>query len=254
MNITELSIKRPAFISSLMITIITVGFVSFKKMNVELFPNIDIPIVFIATGYSGAAPSEIESLVTKPLEEEISTISGIKKLSSKSLKDNSQIIVQLYQGVDVRYAEQQIRDKINQARPKLPEEIKEPIIRRVNPADQPVLTVVLNADLPENDLFDLADNYVRPRIEQANNVGMVEILGARKREIQVLVDQKKLKNRDISLSQINQQLAISGQNVSIGKKDDGNKERVFRSASEFNNLDQIKNTLVNFYSTLPITF
>ena len=248
MNITELSIKRPAFISSLMITIITVGYIAFKKMNVELFPNIDIPIIFVSTRYDGAAPSEIESLVSKPLEEEISTVSGIKKLMSRSLKDTSQIIVQLYQNTDIKYAEQQIRDKINQARPKLPEDIKEPVIRRVDPSDQPVLTIILKADLPEDKLFDLADNFVRPRLEQTADVGMVEILGARKREIQILVDQNKLKSRDISLSQINRQLALSGQNVSIGKRDIGDKQRVFRSASEFNEIHQIENTLVNFYS------
>ena len=198
MNITELSIKRPAFISSLMITIITVGYIAFQKMNVELFPNIDIPIIFVSTRYDGAAPSEIESLVSKPLEEEISTVSGIKKLMSRSLKDTSQIIVQLYQNTDIKYAEQQIRDKINQARPKLPEDIKEPVIRRVDPSDQPVLTIILKADLPEDKLFDLADNFVRPRLEQTADVGMVEILGARKREIQILVDQNKLKSRDVS--------------------------------------------------------
>ena len=248
MNITELSIKRPAFISSLMITIITVGYIAFNKMNVELFPNIDIPIIFVSTRYDGAAPSEIESLVSKPLEEEISTVSGIKKLMSRSLKDTSQIIVQLYQNTDIKYAEQQIRDKINQARARLPEDIKEPVIRRVDPSDQPVLTIILKADLPEDKLFDLADNFVRPRLEQTADVGMVEILGARKREIQILVDQNKLKSRDVSLSQVNRQLALSGQNVSIGKRDVGDKQRVFRSASEFNEIHQIENTLVNFYS------
>ncbi len=248
MNITELSIKRPAFISSLMIVIITVGYIAFNKMNVELFPNIDIPIIFVSTRYDGAAPSEIESLVSKPLEEEISTVSGIKKLMSRSLKDTSQIIVQLYQNTDIKYAEQQIRDKINQARAKLPEDIKEPVIRRVDPSDQPVLTIILKADLSESQLFDLADNFVRPRLEQTADVGMVEILGARKREIQILVDQNKLKSRDVSLSQINRQLALSGQNVSIGKRDIGDKQRVFRSASEFNEIHQIENTLVNFYS------
>ena len=104
MNITELSIKRPAFITSLMIAIITVGYIAFNKMNVELFPDIDVPIVFISTSYTGAAPSEIESLVTKPLEEEISTVSGIKKLLSRSLKDTSQIIVNLNQNIDIKFA------------------------------------------------------------------------------------------------------------------------------------------------------
>ncbi len=216
-------------------------------MNVDLFPNVDIPVIFVATTYTGAAPSEIENLVTKPLEEELSTIAGIKKLSSRSLKDTSQIVINLFQGTDIKYAEQQVRDKINQARFKLPEDIKEPVIRRVDPSDQPVLTIALSADLSEAELFDLADQYIRPRIEQVNEVGMVEILGSRKREIHVLLDQNKLKAREMSLSQAKRQLELSGKNVSIGKNNEGEKEQIFRSQSEFNNVDQIKNVVVNFY-------
>lgn len=217
-------------------------------MNVELFPKIDIPTIFISTRYDGAAPSEIESLVSKPLEEQISTVSGIKKLLSRSMKDNSQIIVQLYSNVDIKYAEQQIRDKINQARAKLPEDIKEPVIRHIDPSDQPVVSVILKANLSEAQMFDLADNYVRPRLEQATDVGMVEIVGARKREIQIIIDENTLLKRQLPMSQINRQLATSGQNVSIGQRDVGEKERVFRSVSEFNEIQKIKDALVNFYS------
>ncbi len=248
MNITDISIKRPAFITSVMIVIITVGIICFKKMNVDLFPNIDVPVIFVSTTYTGAAPSEIEALVTKILEEEVSTISGVKQVTSRSLKDTSQVIVNLYQGTDIKYAEQQVRDKINQAKSKLPEDIKEPVIRRIDPSDQPVMTVALSADLPEAELFDLADQFVSPRLEQASNVGMVEILGARKREIQILLDQKLLKSREFSLSQVRKQLAVSGENVPIGKNDAADKELVFRSASEFNDIKQIDDLIVNFYS------
>ncbi len=248
MNITDISIKRPAFITSVMIVIITVGIICFKKMNVDLFPNIDVPVIFVSTTYTGAAPSEIEALVTKILEEEVSTISGVKQVTSRSLKDTSQVIVNLYQGTDIKYAEQQVRDKINQAKSKLPEDIKEPVIRRIDPSDQPVMTVALSADLPEAELFDLADQFVSPRLEQASSVGMVEILGARKREIQILLDQKLLKSREFSLSQVRKQLAVSGENVPIGKNDAADKELVFRSASEFNDIKQIDDLIVNFYS------
>ena len=89
MNITEFSIRRPVFITCIMIAIITIGIMSFKKMVVELFPNIDIPVILVYTTYSGAAPSEVENLVTKPLEDGIITIAGIKKISSNSSKDTS---------------------------------------------------------------------------------------------------------------------------------------------------------------------
>lgn len=248
MNLPSFSIQRPAFITSIIAVIITVGVISFNKMSVDLFPDIDIPTIFISTTYSGAGPKEIETAVSKPLEEEISTIAGIKKLTSRSLQDTSQLIITFYQGTDMKYAEQQVRDKINQAKPKLPEDIKESIIRKIDPSDQPIMTIAINANLSEGELFDLADNYVQPRLEQVSNVGLVEILGSRKREIQVLLDQKILKNRDITYSQVRNQISASGENVPIGKNDSANKEVIFSSDSEFNNLDKIKNTLVNFYS------
>jgi HAE1 family hydrophobic/amphiphilic exporter-1 len=148
----------------------------------------------------------------------------------------------------MKYAEQQVRDKINQAKPKLPNDIKEPIIRKIDPSDQPIMTISINANLSEAELFDLADNYARPRLEQVSNVGLVEILGSRKREIQILLDQEKLKSRDISYAQVKNQILASGENVPIGKNDSGNKEVIFSSDSEFNDLDKIQNTLVNFYS------
>ncbi len=248
MSLTTLSITRPAFITSIMATLIIVGVICFNKMNVDLFPNIEIPTIFISTTYAGASPSEIENLVTKPIEEQVSTVSGIKKVTSRSLKDTSQVVVNLYSGTDIKYAEQQIRDKINQVKSKLPDDAKEPVIRRVDPSDQPVMTIALNANLSEGELFDLADQFVSPRLEQASSVGMVEIIGARKREIHVLLDQNLLKSHQMTLSQVQKQLALSGQNVPIGKNDEGAKELIFRSASEFSDIDQIKNVVVNFYS------
>ncbi|MFT6106252.1 MAG: HAE1 family hydrophobic/amphiphilic exporter-1 [Rickettsiales bacterium] len=248
MNLPTFSIKRPAFITSIIALIITIGVISFGKMSVNMFPNIDIPVIFIATGYSGAGPKEVETAITKPLEGEISTISGIKKLTSKSLQDTSQIIITFNQGTDMKYAEQKVRDKINQTKPRLPDDISEPIIRKIDPSDQPILTVAIDADLSEAELFDLADNYIRPRFEQVPNVGLVEIIGSRKREIQILLDQEILKKRNIPYSQIRKSIESSGENVPIGKNDAADREIIFSSNSEFNDLDKIKNTLVNFYS------
>ncbi len=248
MNIAAISIKRPAFITSVMLIIIIVGLICFKKMRVDLFPDIEIPTIFISTIYTGAAPSEIEQLITRPIEEKVSTIAGIKRVNSRSMKDSSQVVINFLQGTDMRYAEQQVRDKLNQVRNLLPDEIQEPTIRKIDPSDQPIMTISVEANLPENELFDLADQIISPRLEQANNVGMTEILGARKREIHVLLDQQKLKNHDISLSEVRAQLANSGENVPIGKNNIGSQEMVFRSSSEFSNLKQIEDLIVNFYS------
>ncbi len=248
MNIVDLSIKRPAFTASVMAIVIIVGILCFKQMDVNLFPEVKIPTIYVATTYAGAAPTEIESLVTKPLEEEISSVSGIKTITSKSLKDASQVIVTFYDDVDIKYAEQQVRDRVNQAKPRLPDDVGDSIIRRLDPADQPIMTISVNANVSEAELFDLADQYIKPRIEQVGSVGLVNIIGGRKREINVLLDQNLLKRRNISLSQVKQKLAESGKNVPIGKFDSPTKELVYSGNSEFNDVKQVENTIVNFYS------
>lgn len=247
MSIINISIKRPAFATSLMTVIVVVGFMCFKQMPVNLFPEVKIPTIYVATTYSGAAPTEIEALVTKPLEEEISSVAGIKTITSKSLKDTSQVIVTFNDDVDIKYAEQQVRDRVNQAQPRLPEDIGDTVIRRLDPAEQPILTIAINADLSEAELFDIADQFIKPRIEQVGSVGQVEILGARKREITVLLDQNLLQKRQVSLSQVRQRLAQSGKNVPIGKINNSTSELVYSSASEFNNLQQVEDVIINFY-------
>lgn len=248
MNLVELSIKRPAFTTSIMCVVILAGYLCFKQMAVNLFPDVKVPTVFVSTTYTGAAPSEIEQLITKPLEDQISSVSGIKTLTSKSLKDTSRVIVTFYDNVDIKYAEQQVRDRVNQARPSLPLDINEPVIRRLDPDEQPIMSISVNADLSVSELYDLADQYVTPRIEQVGNVGLVQIVGGRKREIDILLDQNELRKRQISLTQIRQKLADNGQNVPIGKTSNLTKELVYSSASEFNEIRQVENALVSFYS------
>lgn len=216
-------------------------------MDVNLFPEVKIPTVYVATTYTGAAPTEVEALVTKVIEENVSSVSGIKTITSKSLKDTSQVIITFYDDVDIKYAEQQVRDRVNQAKPELPDEVKEPIIRRLDPAEQPIMTISINADVSLPELYDLADQFIKPRIEQVGSVGMVDIIGGRKREIQVLLDQNILRKRDISLSLVRNKLAEAGKNVPIGKTSNLTKELVYSGSSEFNDLKQVENAIVNFY-------
>src|SRR6478752_1728944 len=143
MSLPKLSISRPILITCVTIAIVVVGWASFKSMSVDLFPDVSIPVITVQTTYQGAGPSEIETLVSRPIEEEVSTISGIKRLTSKNLEGVSQVIVEFNSSVDVKYAEQQVRDKVNIAKPKLPDEVEDPVIRKFDPSDTPILMVSL---------------------------------------------------------------------------------------------------------------
>lgn len=254
MNLADLSIRRPIFITCIVIVMLALGLQSLSKLGVDLFPEVTFPVVTVTTAYPGAGPKEIETLVTKPLEDELSSLAGIKRLTSVNKEGVSRVIAEFTLETDVKYAEQQIRDRVGSTKSKLPKDIKEPVIRRIDPSDQPVLTLSLTADLPEGKLFDVADDVIRPRLEQVSKVGLVEVIGGRKREIHVSLDRNKLKSHEISATSVVNKLASAGENIPLGKVTRGPQDLVFRALGEFRSMDDIKNTIVNFFgSDVPTT-
>jgi HAE1 family hydrophobic/amphiphilic exporter-1 len=226
---------------------LAVGYLSFRGLPVDMFPNITFPVVTVTTPYPGAGPAEIETLVSKVLEEEMSTVPGIKRLRSDSREGVSIVVAEFALETDVKYAEQQIKDRVASAKRKLPVDIKEPVIRRIDPADQPILTIAIDApELRPDQLYELADTRVKPKIEQVNQVGLVDIIGGRKREVRIDLDQKKLKSYELSATMVANRLASSGQNVPVGKFSESGKENVFRTVGEFKSLKDIEQTIVNF--------
>ncbi len=247
MNLANLSINRPTFITCIIILMLSVGLISINKLGVDLFPDVTFPVVTVMTVYPGAAPNEVETLVSKPLEDEISTISGIKRLSSINQEGVSQVIAEFTLATDIKVAEQQVRDRVSAAKSKFPDDIRdEPIIRRIDPSDQPVVLFSVSADLPEAQLYDLANEYIRPRFEQVSQVGKVEVWGGRRREIHVKLDRNKLNAREISATQVVNRLRASGENVPVGKSDRTEVETVFRTVGQYSSVKDISSTIVNF--------
>jgi len=248
MSLASTSIKRPIFTACVTIAMVVVGWASFKSMSVDYFPDISVPVVVVQTVYPGAGPSEVETLVSRPIEEEVSTISGIKRLTSKSLEGVSQVIVEFKSDVDAKYAEQQVRDKINIVKTTLPTDTKDSVIKKFDPSDTPIMTLAVSGkNMGDAQLFDIADDFIKPRLEQVSNVGAIDVIGGRKREIQVLLDRAKLKNREISVSQVAAQIGASGENIPSGKVSKGEQEMVFRGVGEFRSTPEISDTLVNLY-------
>jgi HAE1 family hydrophobic/amphiphilic exporter-1 len=254
MNLANLSIKRPVFITCIVTVILVVGMLSLKKLPVDLFPNVTFPIVTVSTVYPGAGPEEVETLVSKVYEEELSNVPGLKKLSSQNLENVSVIIAEFNLSMDIKYAEQQVRDKVAAARKKLPTEIQEPIIRKIDPADQPIITLAVESDLPVGELFQVVDKKIKPKFEQVNQVGLVDIIGGQKREIKVELDRKKLKAREISANQVASRLQISGQNIPAGKVSGATSDSVFRTLGEYKTIKEIESTIINFIGNdIPVT-
>src|SRR3954469_7772857 len=146
MNLADISIRRPIFITCVVLVMLAVGLLSMSRLGVDLFPDVTFPVVTVSTPYPGAGPSEIETLVSKPLEDEISSLSGIKRLSSINQEGLSTVVAEFTLETDVKYAEQQIRDRVGSAKRNLPPDAKEPVIRRIDPSDQPVITISVKGD------------------------------------------------------------------------------------------------------------
>ncbi|MBL7543356.1 MAG: efflux RND transporter permease subunit [Bdellovibrionaceae bacterium] len=254
MTLADLSIKRPVFITAIVTILLVVGYMAMRKMPVDLFPNVTFPIVMVNTVYPGAGPEEVEVLVSKVLEEEMSTLTGIKSLRSINNEGVSTVVAEFTLETDIKYAEQQIRDKVSSAKRKLPSDIEESVIRRMDPADQPILIMSLSADLPEADLYDVAEYQVKPRLEQVNQVGLVEIIGGRKREIHVELDREKLKAYELSASTISNRIGAAGQNIPAGKFEGGKDETVMRTLGQFQTIKDIETVVVSFLGNdRPVT-
>ena len=247
MKIWELSVRRPIFMSCVLAALLVVGIFCFKKIPVELFPDVSFPVVTATTVYKGAGPVEVETLVSKPIEEELSTIAGIKNIRSVNREGVSTVIAEFNLDMDIKYAEQQVRDKVSGLKSKLPDAVDNSIIKKIDPSAQPIIVLAIKSKLRGADLYDLANEIIKPQFEQVRQVGNVELLGGRKREIQVQLDREKLGPREISVSQVVSALRNMGDNIPAGKMDQSKGEIVYRTLGEFNNLDKIRNTIVSFY-------
>lgn len=254
MDLAKLSISRPTFITCVIILMLAVGLISMNRLGVDLFPDVTFPVVSVNTTYPGAGPEEIETLVSKPVEDEVSTISGLKRLTSTNQEGISIVVAEFNSDTDVKFAEQQIRDRVSAARKKMPDDVDLPVVRRIDPSDLPVLTLSVSAELPPGKLYDLANEVIKPRLEQVSQVGLVEVLGGRRREIHIKLNRDKLRAYEVSASQVSARLAAAGENIPAGKTDKAGIETVFRTVGQFQSIKDIGSTIVNFFGNdVPVT-
>jgi HAE1 family hydrophobic/amphiphilic exporter-1 len=246
MNIPKLSIERPVFVSCLIGLILVLGIMSFFTLGVDQFPSINMPVVNVVVPYRGAGPEEIETLIVKPLEDELSGLEGIDKITSSCLDGSGQITVKFTLETDAKDAERRIRDRVAMVRNRLPTDIDEPIIKRFDPSDSPVAILALECDLPAVKVFDFADDVLKPRFGQVDGVGTVHLMGTGKREIQVLLDREKLNRYQMGVNTVAGRIGANSQNVPLGKVERGENNMTFRAIGEYRDLDRIRQTVVSF--------
>jgi HAE1 family hydrophobic/amphiphilic exporter-1 len=202
MWISDLSIRRPVLAVMVIGALVALGFISFLRVGVDLFPRVEFPYVAVTTLLEGAGPEAIETEVTDAIESEVNTISGIKSLASTSSEGNSQVMIEfgLSENPDVKA--QDVRDKVNLALRDLPTDAEQPVILKVDPDSEPILSVMISGELPVKDLTHIADKIVKERLQRVSGVGQVSILGGRKRQVRVWLDAEKLRAYNVTADDV----------------------------------------------------
>ncbi|HQR65914.1 MAG TPA: efflux RND transporter permease subunit, partial [Thermoanaerobaculia bacterium] len=189
MFLSNLSIKRPVFATVLMLALLTLGLFSYRRLAIELMPDVELPILTVTTEFPGASPEAVEREVTKKIEEAVNPIAGVRHVYSTSREGLSTVMVEFHLQVRINDASQEVRAKINAARRELPEQIKEPVIQKMDFGAMPVVALaVRSGTLTPRDLTTLVDRKVKRRLESIPGVGKVRLVGASRREVNVLVD------------------------------------------------------------------
>lgn len=246
MWLTNVSIRRPVFILMVVLALITLGLTARQKMPVELTPKIELPFVAIMTIYPGAGPQEIETLVTEPIEEAVSSASGLKNLTSYSQDGVSFVFMEFELGVNNDTAAADVRDKLSAIRGTLPDDIDEPAIIKINMNSQPIITMALRGDQSSKDLRHLADKTIKDRLAKINGVAAVYVSGGEEREISVSIDRDRLQAYGLYINMISQALAMENLNLPSGSIKEGiggseTRSYAVRTVGEFKDADEIAN-------------
>ena len=241
MDLIKLSIKRPSVLIVMLTLLLLGGFYSYKLLNYELIPKFEVNVVTISTIYAGASPSEIESTVTKKIEDAVSALENIKKIQSYSYESLSVVVVQLTNDANVDNTLNEAQRKINAIRANLPTDVKEPSLSKFSLSDLPIVSIGVTSKLSSQELYDLVDKKIQPELSRVPGVAQVNIIGGRKREIRVSIDAKKLEGYGISIGQVQQLIAASNIEIPAGKLKTRENSTSIRLLGKIEDVEQLRN-------------
>jgi HAE1 family hydrophobic/amphiphilic exporter-1 len=244
MNLTEIAIKRPSLIIVIFSLFTLLGYIGYKNLSYELMPDFNQPVVVIKTLYPGAAPEEVETSLSRKIEDALSNLEGIDYLVTKSLPNASVIIANLKYGTDLDKAMQDAQRYIDNIRKDLPSDIVSPVMSKVSPNDLPIMSMSATSSLPATVFYQRMKDEYLPQIQQLKGVAEITILGGEAREIQVKVDQEKLTLYRVSLSQVVEAINRSGLDVPAGKVQTSTENNSVRYTGKFSTIEDVENVQI----------
>jgi HAE1 family hydrophobic/amphiphilic exporter-1 len=244
MYLSNTSIKYPVFATMLVASLCVLGLFSYFQMGVDLMPRAEYPTVSVSASLRGASSEEIETSITKPIEEAVNTISGIDELRSSSSEGNSRVTITFALERDIDSAIQDVRDKVGNIQGRLPRDTDPPEIRKFDPDSSPILTMVVSGPRDRREITEIADRQIKQVLETVSGVGAVSIFGDRRREVQIVADARKLSAFGLTIDALRS--AIQRQNVEVpgGNITSGDMEMTLRTMGRVTKLDDFNNIIV----------
>ncbi len=243
MNLTKISVRRPVTTFMAILIVLVFGALSIMNINVDMMPNINIPIVVVSTTYDGAGAYEIENLITEPLESALGTVSGVDNISSQSNNGSSSIIIEFVDGTDIDVASLDVRDRLALVESFLPDNASDPMILKIDISDLSS-TIVMSVTSDSSDLVSLqtlTEDTIIPNLKTVAGVADVSSTGGLEKEISITLHPDKLRGFGLSETTIQQMLMMENLNLPAGSIKQGNKDMTIRIDGEFKSIDDIRN-------------
>ncbi|STC96261.1 Multidrug transporter MdtC [Chryseobacterium carnipullorum] len=246
MKLAEISIKRPSLVIVLFTILTLGGLLSYSMMGYELIPKFETNMVTISTVYPGASPAEVETSVTRKIEDAVGSLENVKKVESSSYESLSVIMVQLNTGADVNYALNDAQRKVNAILADLPDDADPPSLQKFSLDDLPIMTLSISSDkLNNKDLYDLLDKKIEPIFSRVNGVAQVDLVGGQEREIQVSLDEKKMQGYGLAIADVQQAILSSNLDFPTGALKTRTSRSTIRLSGKYRSVQEMNNLVVS---------
>lgn len=253
MFLSDLSIKRPIFATVMMLALLTLGIFSYRRLAVDMFPDVEIPILSIVTKYPGASPETVEREVTKRIEEAVNPISGVKHVTSASRESVSTVVVEFKLEVKINEASQEARAKVNAIRGDLPQGMEEPIIQKLDFSAMPIVSLAVRSQtLTPKDLTTLVEKRVKRRFENISGVGKVDLVGQSKREVNVNINPTRLEALGMGVDEVMGGLQSENVNTPLGRLNRNGAEYPIRVSGKPDVVERFKTMVIGQRNGRPI--
>ena len=251
-KLAEICIKRPVFATMIGVALIVLGGFAYTKLGVDLFPKVEFPTVTVTTTLQGASPEEIESQITKRIEEAVNTIEGIDELRSVSAEGVSQVFVTFVLERPADSAASDVRDRVNRILKDLPDDADPPVIEKLDVDAAPVMSIAVSGKRSLRETTEIADKRIKEIIESMSGVGQVRWIGDRQREIQIYLDPDKLRSYNLTVDQVRQGLAAQNVETPGGRIDQGARELTLRTLGRVERVEEFNNIIIANIGSAPV--